>query len=164
VSGKQVVVALLTAIVTAICVVRFWPGDERAIRKQLAVIEEAGSKQSTEQPVEGLLKTTQLATLFSDPCRLTVTDAGHADVYPRKQIRDRIIMVRALYTQVQVSLHDITIAFAENNTAVVRGTIRLRGQGTGEAIADVQELRAEMGKIDGKWLLTAVEIVEVLEQ
>jgi hypothetical protein len=47
---------------------------------------------------------------------------------------------------------------------VVGGTIRLRGQGRGEAIADVQELRAEMGKIDGQWLFTAVELIEVLER
>jgi hypothetical protein len=31
-------------------------------------------------------------------------------------------------------------------------------------MADVQELKAEMGKRDGRWLFTAVTIVEVLER
>lgn len=67
-----------------------------------------------------------------------------------------------MYTQVQVSLHDIAIDLSRKITAVVGGTIRLCGQGRGETVADVQELQAEMGKTDGQWLFTAVEIVEVL--
>lgn len=161
---KKILIAVLLAVVLGLLAVRFWPSDERAIRAQLHLIEEAGSKQPAEQPVEALVKATQLAELFNDPCRLVVTAAHHADTYPRKQIQDRIVMARALYSEVQVTLHDIAIALAENQTAVVRGTIRLRGQSKGEAIADVQELRAEMGKIDGAWLFTSVEIVEVLER
>lgn len=161
---KKILVAVLLAGVLVLLAVRLWPSDERAIRAQLHLIEEAGSKQPTEQPVEALVKATQLAELFNDPCRLVVTAAQHADTYPRKQIQDRIVMARALYAEMEVTLHDIAIALAENQTAVVRGTIRLRGQSKGEAIADVQELRAEMGKIDGTWLFTSVEIVEVLER
>ncbi len=163
VSGKVVVVVLIV-LVAAVCTFRFWPSDERAIRKQLAVIEESGFKEPTEKSIEALFKAKQIAELFSDPCRLTVTSANHVGEYPRKQIQDRILMVRASYTQASVALHDMTIDISETNTAVVRCTIRLRGEGRGEAIADVHELRAEMGKIDGKWLLTAVEIVEVLER
>jgi len=164
VNVKKILIAVLLAGVVGLLAVRFWPSDERAIRAQLSLIEEAGSKQSSEQPVESLVKATQMAGLFNDPCRLIVAAARHADAYPRKQIQDRIVMVRALYSEVQVTLHDIAIVLAENHTAVVRGTIRLRGQSKGEVIADVQELRAEMGKFDGTWLFTSVEIVEVLER
>lgn len=161
-NGKTILVAVLLAVVAVLLAVRFWPSDERAIRAQLHLIEDAGSKLLSEQPIESLMKATQLAGLCNDPCRLVVTAAQHADIYPRKQIQDRIVMVRAFYSEVEVTLHDITIALAENHTAVVRGTIRLRGRSKGEALADVQELRAEMGKIDGTWLFTSVEIVEVL--
>lgn len=161
---RNILVALLLVAAAVILALRFWPSDERAIRAQLRLIEEAGSKQPTEQPVEALVKATQLADLFNDSCRLVAPSAHHADTYPRKQIQDRIIMVRALYSEVQVTLHDIAITIAENHTAVVRGTIRLRGQSKGDALADVQELRAEMGKINGTWLFTSVEIVEVLER
>jgi hypothetical protein len=164
VSGKQIVVVGLIALVTVMGAVRLWPGDERAIRKQLTLIETVGSKALAEQPVEGLLKATQLAGLFSDPCRLTVTSATHAVDSSRKQIQERIVLARTWYNQLNVSLHDVTLVFAENKTAVVRGTIRLRGEGAGEQGADVQEFRAEMRPINGKWLLTAVEIVEVLER
>ena len=73
-------------------------------------------------------------------------------------------MVRGFYSQAKVSLHDVAIDITPEKTAVVRGTIRLLAQGAGEKVADVHELRAEMRPIDGKWLLTAVEIVEVLER
>jgi len=164
VSGKTFLLAGLLALVAGGLAVRCWPGDERAIRNQLALIEEVGSKELAEPPVEALVKATRLAALCSDPCRLIVASVRHAGDYPRKQIQDRIVMVRSWYTQVRISLHDITLVLAENNTAVVRGTIRLRGQGTGEAIAEAQEFRAELAKIDGQWLFTAIEFVEVLEQ
>lgn len=161
---KTLVIAGLIALVAGFAVVRLWPSDERAIRAQLAVIEEAGSKEQGEQQVEGLLRARQLAELFKDPCRLTVETIKHEGVYPRRQIQDRIAMVRASFTETKVALHDVVIDLPTKDTAVVRGTIRLRGAQTGEPIADVQELRAEMGKHDGRWLFTAVTIIEVLER
>jgi hypothetical protein len=163
VSGKGVVVVVIV-LIAAVCTFRFWPSDERAIRQQLAVIEEAGSKEPAEKSIEALFKAKQIADLFSDPCRLTVASANHVGEYPRKQIQDRLLMVRGFYSQAKVSLHDVTIDISPEKTAVVRGTIRLLGQGAGEKVADVHELRAEMRPIDGKWLLTADEIVEVLER
>ncbi|WP_319585905.1 hypothetical protein [uncultured Desulfobulbus sp.] len=162
-SGK-VFVFVLIVLVAAVGAFRFWPSDERAIRQQLAVIEEAGSKEPAEKSIEALFKAKQIAALFSDPCQLTVASASHAGEYPRKQIQDRLLMVRGFYTQAKVSLHDITIDITPEKTAVVRGTIRLRGEGAGGKVADVHELRAEMRSIDGKWLFTTVEIVQVLER
>lgn len=164
VNVKTLVLIISIAILAGYIAIRFWPGDERAIRKQLALIEEAGSKGAAEQPIEALFKAKQIADLFADPCLLTVEAVRYAGSYPRKQIQDRIVMVRAFYAQARVSLHDISIEIAETNTAVVHGTIRLRGEVKGEAIADVHELRAEMKKIDGNWLFTSVAIVEVLER
>jgi len=164
VNVKMLVLIISIAILAGYLAIRFWPGDERAIRKQLALIEEAGSKGAAEQPIEALFKAKQIADLFADPCLLTVEAVRYAGSYPRKQIQDRIVMVRAFYAQASVSLYDITINIAETDTAVVRGTIRLRGEVKDEAIADVHELRAEMKKIDGNWLFTSVTIVEVLER
>jgi hypothetical protein len=161
---KTLGLVILIAILAGYLAIRFWPGDERAIRKQLALIEEAGSKAAAEQPIEALFKAKQIADLFADPCLLTVETVHYAGSYPRKQIQDRIVMVRAFHTQASVALHDITIDITETSTAVVRGTIRLRGEVKGEAIADVHELRAEMEKMDGRWLFTSVTIVEVLER
>ena len=36
--------------------------------------------------------------------------------------------------------------------------------GKGQPVADVQELRAELRKIEGDWLLTHVTLIEVLER
>lgn len=161
---KTIVIVVLLAVVAGVAAYRFWSSDERAIRRQLVLIEEAGSKDAAEQPMEGLLKAARLAGVFSDPCQLTVESGHHVGSYPRKQIQDRIVLVRAMYTRVEVSLHDIAIDLSGKNTAAVRGTIRLRGQGKGEPVADVQELRAEMAKSNGQWLFTSVTIVEVLER
>ena len=162
VNVKTLGLIISIAILAGYLAIRFWPGDERAIRKQLVLIEEAGSKAAAEQPIEALFKAKQIADLFADPCLLTVESVQYAGSYPRKQIQDRIVMVRAFYGQARVSLHDITIDITGTNTAVVRGTLRLRGEVKGEAIADVHELLAEMKKMGDTWLFTSVTIVEVL--
>jgi hypothetical protein len=164
VSLKYGVIVVLIVIVAGLSVVRFWPSDVRAIRKQLALIETAGAKDSTEKPVEALFKAKQIVELFNDPCHLTVESAGHAGDYLHKQLMERIAMLRAFYSRVNVSLHDLAIEIFPEKTAVVRGTLRLRGDGAGEVIADVHEFRAEMRRVDGKWLFTMVEIVQVLER
>ena len=163
-NNKTIIVAVVIALVAGLATWFWWSGDERAIRKQLALIEEAGSKVENEPPMEALVKATQMAALFNDPCRLTVEMAHHEGSYARKQIQDRILLVRSLFIQVAVTLHDTAIGRIENKTTTVRGTIRLRGKATGEPIADIQEFKAEMAKIDGKWLFTSVTIVEVLER
>lgn len=161
---RTVCIAGLVVLAAGFVAVRLWPSDVRAIRSQLKVIEAAGSKERGEQQVEGLLRARQLAELFLDPSRLTVESSKHEGVYPRRQIQDRIALVRASFAEAEVALHDVGIEVVAKGTAVVRGTIRLKGARITEPLADVQELRAEMGKFDGRWLFTAVTIVEVLER
>ncbi|ADW18281.1 hypothetical protein Despr_2134 [Desulfobulbus propionicus DSM 2032] len=164
VNKKTIVLGLLLVVAAVVLVVRLWPSDERAIRKQLALIEEAGSKEASEQPLESLLKAKQLAALFHDPCELIVEAVTYHGLYSRKEIMDRINLVRANYRTARVSLHDVTIAIPGDNNAVVNCTIRLSGEGKGQPVADVQELRAELRKIEGDWLLTHVTLIEVLER
>ena len=164
VNSKTILIAVVIALVAGASAWFWWSGDERAIRKQLALITEAGSRAENEPPMEGLVKATQMAALFSDPCQLTVEMAHHEGSYARKQIQERILLVRSWFVQVEVTLHDIAIGRIENKTTTVRGTIRLRGKATGDLVADVQEFKAEMAKIDGKWLFTSVTLVEVLER
>ena len=163
-NSKTILVTVAIALIAGVAAWFWWSGDERAIRKQLALIEEAGSKVENEPPMEGLVKATQMAALFSDPCRLKVEAAQHEGSYARKQIQDQIFMVRSWFVQVEVRLHDIAIGRIENKTTTVRGTIRLRGKVTGDLVADAQDFKAEMSKVDGKWLFTAVTLVEVLER
>ncbi|MCL1980824.1 MAG: nuclear transport factor 2 family protein [Proteobacteria bacterium] len=164
VNGKTIIGAVIIALVAGLAAWFWWSGDERAIRKQLARIEAVGSKTETEPPVEGLVKATQLAALFSDPCRFTVQEGRHEGSYGRKRTQEHILMIRSWFAQVAVTLHDIIIERIENKTAAVRGTIRLQGKDTGGALAEAQEFTAEMAKIEGKWLFTSVTFIEVLER
>ena len=161
---KTVVLALVLAVLAGVLVIRFWPSDERAIRKQLTLIEETGSKAAAEQPLESLLRAKQLAGLFHDPCELIVETVKYQGEYSRKEIMDRINLVRNTYRTVRVALHDVVIEIGKEGTAVVRCTIRLSGEGKGQPVADVQELRAELRKIEGDWLFTSLTLVEVLER
>ena len=164
VNVKTLGAATLVAVAVIVLVVRFWPSEERAIRARLAMIEKIGSKAGAEQPLESLSKARQIAGLFNDPCQLVIESVNHAGSYSRRQIQERIVMVRAAYVTATVSFHDLNIVLAGSDTATVSGTIRVRGQGMSGPVADVRELRAEMAKIDDQWLMTGVTLVEILER
>lgn len=73
-------------------------------------------------------------------------------------------MVRGSYSQATVSIHDLNIIIAEKERATIRCTLRVKGEGKSQPVADVQELSAEMRKVQGDWLLASVTLVEVLER
>jgi len=164
VNTKTIVAIVAAALIAGLAYRLWWPNDERAIRNQLALIEQVGTKAEAEPPMEGLVKATRLAALFSDPCRLTVESVQHDGAYPRKQIQERILMARSSFPTLAVSLHDVAIERLDARAAAVRATLRLRGKGTGEPLAAAQELTAELAKVDGQWLFTAVTLVEVVGQ
>lgn len=161
---KNIVIVLLVILAAGFIAIRFWPGDERAIRKQLALIEEAGSRDPAEKPVESLLKSRQIAGLFNDPCELTIEAADYRGVFDRKQIMDRLALVRSSSSRVIVEIYDISIDFPEKQTAAVSLTLRLRSESGNDTVADVHEVAATLRKIEGTWLFTSVRIVEVLER
>ncbi|MDD2467618.1 MAG: nuclear transport factor 2 family protein [Desulfobulbus sp.] len=161
---KKMILLTLIAAVASLVAIRYWPSDERAIRKQVAQIENLGSKARDEKPIESLLRARQLAALFSDPCTLQVETADFTGEYPRKQIQDRIVMARGLYTTTTVSVHDLSINIPNKETARVRCTLRVKGQGESRPVADVHELEAELHKVKGDWLFTQLTLVEVLER
>lgn len=164
VNVKTAAIAAILACALGLIGFRFWPGDERAIRKQLALIEQAGSKEPTEQPIQSLIKVRQLAELFHDPCRLEVEAVDYAGDYSRKQIMDHIALARASYARARVSLHDVVVDIPHKSIAVVRCTLRVQGESSGQPVADVQEVRADLRKIEGAWLFTGVRLIEVLER
>jgi hypothetical protein len=164
VNVKSAAIAAILACALGLIGWRFWPGDERAIRKQLALIEQAGSKEPAEQPIQSLIKARQLAELFHDPCRLEVEAVDSAGEYSRKQIMDHIALIRASYAKARISLHDLVVDIPQKSIAVVRCTLRVQGEGSGQPVADVQELHADLRKIEGDWLFTGVRLIEVLER
>lgn len=163
---KNLILAVCLATVAVVAAVRFWPSDERAIRQQVAKIEALGSKASDEKTVESLLRARQLAELFADPSALQVEHANFTGQYPRKQIQERILLARGFYTSAIVSVHDLTINIptTDPKTATIHCTLRVKGEGKSQPVADVQELSAELHKINGDWLLASVTLVEVLER
>lgn len=161
---KTMGIAALVMAVAIVMAVRYWPNDERAIRKQLALIETLGSKEADEKPIDSLLHARQLAELFNDPCIIQVESVDFQGQFPRKQIQDMIVMVRGHYTQATVSVHDLRITLPKKQSATLHCTMRVKGEGAARPVADVQELAAELRKVEDDWLFTSVTLVEVLER
>lgn len=161
---KKACIVLLVIIAAGITGIFFWSGDERAIRKQMALIEEVGSKKASEQPVESLVRAQKLARMFQEPCQLTIETSGQNGSFSRREIMERLARVRSFYSQMTVNLHDVTLQFPEKVTAAVRLTLRLSGESNQEKYFDVYDVAARLRKNEGAWLLTSVRMVEVPEK
>ena len=161
---KQWILLFLVATLSVAVAIRYWSGDERAIRKQIGLVEALGSKAGDEKSIESLLRARQLAALFTDPSTLQVDAVDFSGAYSRKQIQDRIVMTRGFYTRATVVVHDLNITLTDKENAAIRCTLRVKGEGKNRPVADVQEMEAAMRKIQGDWLFSRLTLVEVLEQ
>ena len=73
--------------------------------------------------------------------------------------------MRAQYSQMTLKFYDYSIDFPAKDTANVSVTKALRGKLTsGEYVEDINELSCKLKKIDDFWLITEIEVVEVLEK
>lgn len=164
VNAKNIGIALGILILAVLAALWLWPDEEKAVRKQLAVLDDAGSKALDEKPLETIQRAARIGALFHDPCRLVVeTDEREGD-YSRKEIIDRVVMVRSSLGQARVETHDLKVDFPSKGAALLVFTLRLVAASGGERHGDVHEVEARMAKIEGDWLFTELKIIEVMER
>nr|WP_320012324.1 hypothetical protein [uncultured Desulfobulbus sp.] len=141
------------AVVVAISLgLMLWPGDKRAIRKQVSQMEQLASKNQNEKTLDSLFRARKLAQLFQDPSVLAIQYADSNGEFSRKDIQDRILLARKTFTQVKVSAHDLNIRLTGKGYASLLGTLKIKGTGEGSDIGEVQELEAILQKVNGDWL------------
>ncbi|MBM9614534.1 hypothetical protein JWJ90_09550 [Desulfobulbus rhabdoformis] len=163
-NSKKLILVGIVAVILIILGFTLWPGDKRAIRKQVARMEELASKAPDEKAIDSLFRARNMAKLFHDPCTLEIEYADFVGEYSRKNIQDRIVLARNSFSQVKVSTHDLDISLLGNKQASLLCTLRITGKGAGSQVGDVQELEANLKKMDGDWLFTKLAMVEVLER
>jgi hypothetical protein len=138
--------------------------DERQIKKTFETIAGLAEKKEKEAALDSLQKAAKIGKLFHDPCTITLEQQNHSDEFSRKEITDRILMVRARAQKVSVSFHDTTIQIINEKQANVTTTMYARTIENNSENADIREFDLTMIKSDGAWLIHDVTFVEVLKQ
>ncbi len=162
VNSKGLIGVCIAALLVVVLVFVLLPNKEKQVRKRLRQLVEYVSREADEPPLASLQKGRRIGLFFADPCRVILQGKMDEKELRRKEITDRVVLIRNTYSQLQVKFHDVSIVFPAETTADIHMTMRLTGVTAGSDMADVQEVEARMKKLDGEWLFTDVTLVEVL--
>jgi hypothetical protein len=110
-------------------------------------------------------KTRSIGSLCAKPCHIKIPKNSFSGTYSPQQISSTVARARMPFSRLAVQFDDIHIELTGKERATVRSTAQVRGTlKRGERIDDTHEIECRLQKIEGKWLFTRFELVEVLER
>lgn len=155
---------LLLIVFTAGLTFFLWPNDEKKIRHNLSVLAGYCSSAPQEAAMDGLAKAARAAKLCSDPCHVQVESFQLTAEFPKKELRDHIIMMKKRLPGTTFTFHDTVVEFAGNDLAEIVTTLTLSGKIADSRFTDAYELRLRTERIDGDWLFSSFSVVEFMEK
>ena len=157
---RIVLVAALATLGVWLWLVLF-PGPEKIIRRRLTELARSASTSISEGDLARLAAARQLAGFFSTNVELAVDLPGLSqhNVVDREEITQLAMMPRSR----TVRFPDINVTVAPDKQSAV-ADVTVDAEISGEAGSQVQEMKFNLKKIDGEWLIVRVETVHTLSQ
>ncbi len=159
------VVALLFAVAAWAAWQRIFPSDEAQIRAALNRVAAAMTDTVEEKPLSAL---TRAAALSEEFARDVSVDAGSpfSRIEGREALLATAARLRGMVPELDVRFVDVDVNVDEARTeARVTTTAEarfLRAGGDAREV-DARELDIGLGRRDGRWVITSVRLVDVLE-
>jgi hypothetical protein len=140
---------------------RYWPSDEREIRRHLSNLAETLSVPGDEADVARLTRIAAMREYFAPDVRIR---------FGSEQIGSRDALIAAIGRLspppggVAVEFVDITVALADDHSSAevtLTAKIASADRQTGEKTLDVQGAAVQMRDADGDWVITSAEPREI---
>jgi hypothetical protein len=162
---KYLIVALLMVMVGVLATSRFFPSEEKKVKKRFALLSEHMSKDTGETPFIMANKIKGITALFGENCNFTVSDYSLSGHYTREEISGIALRGRAHFSNLGLRFYDLKVSFPEKDLAQVNLTARLTGKSVhGEQVDETRELLCLLKKVEKKWLFSSFEAIEVLKR
>ena len=158
---RLVVLALLAAL--GFWVWRTWfPNPERIIRRELTEMAQLASFGPKDGSLAVLINPDKLANLCTPDVRVKVSNFGYSQTLSgRDDVRNAAAAVRTSFTSLSLKFPDLRVRLAaDEQSAVVDATANGRA---GDHNLQLLELRFTMRKVNGDWLVAAVETTSTLQ-
>jgi len=157
VSGKPVAL-LLAAVLVGAALFKWWPSDERAVRRQLDALADTITVPSTDTEFSRVTRLTELRNIFSPDARFHFDDRGDGQLS-----RDEVMALAERWSPppggVFVSFPDPRVEIAAGRAAVALTAKMSRRDGqTGETHVELRPASLEMAKGENGWLITSVDV------
>jgi hypothetical protein len=162
-SGTLVAVALL-GIMLAGLAYRYWPNDEREIRRHLSNLAETLSVPGDETEVARLTRSAALREYFAPDVRIRV---GAEEIGSRDALVAAISRLSPPPGGVAVEFVDVAVVLAEDHSSAdvtLTAKVASTNRQTGEKTLDVQGAAVQMRDADGDWVITSAEPREIPER
>lgn len=154
VSGKPIAVVLAVLFVGA-ALIKWWPSDTRAIRRQLDAVADVVSVPPTESDLSRAARLSDLRSYFAPDAHIHLTEVDIPN-------REALLAFAERWTPpaggMFVEFMDEKIAIANNDTGHVELTARVSktDPANGESDVDDRPVSLELVKVDGDWVIKSV--------
>ena len=155
-SGTILALVVFTAM-TAGVLYRYWPSDERSIRRHLSNLSEGLSLPGDETEVQKLTRFAALREYFTADVRVLV---GNRAIGSREAVFGILERVQPPPEGIHVELSAITVTLAEDRqTAEVTLTARVSRMDptTGDTVVDKDAISLSMVNLHNDWLIAKAE-------
>jgi hypothetical protein len=154
-SGKPIAIVLAVLFIGA-ALIKWWPSDTRAIRRQLDALADIISVPPAESDVSRVARLADLRSYFTPGVRIHLTEMEIAS-------RDELVALASRWTAPPggafVEFQDERMTLPGDNTARVEATAKIsrKDPATGDVDEDERPATFDLAKIDGDWVITGVE-------
>ncbi len=162
---KSLMILLLVLIVGIGSFLYFFPTEEKKIKKQFALLSQWAPKDQEENIFSLAQRGKSIGTLFDKKCVLQVLPYSIDGRYSREEVTAYAARARSQFSRVNLEFYDLNISFPEEGLAKVTLTGKLTGiLQDKENVYEIRELECVLKKIEGKWLFSEFQVVEVLKK
>lgn len=166
---KYIKYIVIAAILAVAGIIVFYSCEkitpEKQIRKQLAKFILNASKSSGDKLTTGLIKSRSIEKLFAPRCKFDVGASLFSGTYTPTQISANSMRCRTMFRYVKFSVSDVQVNLTSPTAATMDFTGVLDGvTKRGESIKNYKELTCHLQLIEGKWLISALSIREIIKK
>ena len=154
VSGKPIA-AVLAVLFVGAALIKWWPSDTRAIRRQLDAVADVVSVPPTESDISRAARLADLRSYFTPDAHIRLSEIDIPN-------RDALVAAAERWTTppggLFVEFMDENIAVADNGTGHVELTARVskKNATTGDTDVDERPVSFDFVKKDGDWVIKDV--------
>jgi hypothetical protein len=140
------------------------PNEERAIRKQLDRLVEAASIKPGEGNLARLSKANQLTDFFIPEVSINVEAIGYnvPVITSRSEVREAVLAAHSRLTRAEFQIDGLHVAFAPGDRRSATAHVLVTGRIDSEPEPFGQQFRMELQKVEHRWMIASVSVVEGL--
>lgn len=142
-----------------------FPTRERQVRRQFKALASWAGKDGDEGALASVQTAREAGRFFADPCEWNAEAYNLSGRVSLEEITRYVFAARTRVEKLTVKFYDLAVEFLADGTAHAKATVRVQGTSKdGDAINETHELKCDLIKQDGRWLLSRITLVQVLKR